>query len=86
MGVHDLLPFVGTAFEEALISQFCGAHLAVDASCWLHRGAHSCAADVANQADCERAAQTALGRWGRIDVLVQAGSGGADARLGGALG
>ena len=32
----------------------------------------TCAADVANQADCERAAQTALGRWGRIDVLVQA--------------
>ena len=32
----------------------------------------TCAADVANQTDCERAAQTALGRWGRIDVLVQA--------------
>ena len=30
------------------------------------------AADVARRAECERAAQTALGRWGRIDVLVQA--------------
>ena len=47
MGVKGLLPFVASAFEEVGLERFKGTHLAVDASGWLHRGAHVCASDLA---------------------------------------
>jgi exonuclease-1 len=47
MGVDSLLPFVSTAMSDAHISDFRGETLAVDASCWLHRGAHACTTELA---------------------------------------
>lgn len=47
MGVDGLLRFVQSASSAVHVSHFQGATLAVDASCWLHRGAHACAVDLA---------------------------------------
>ena len=47
MGVDGLLSFVGSSLSDAHISRFRGSVVAVDASCWLHRGAHACADDIA---------------------------------------
>lgn len=47
MGISGLLPFVSSASAEAHVSRFKGQRLAVDASCWLHRGAIACARDLA---------------------------------------
>ena len=46
MGVTNLLSFTASASSEAHVSQFKGGVLAVDASCWLHRGACACADEL----------------------------------------
>ena len=43
MGVDGLLPFVGTSLSYVHLGWWRGRCLAVDASCWLHRGSHACA-------------------------------------------
>lgn len=47
MGVTGLLPFISSTFTDCHLSHLRGKRAAVDASCWLHRGAHACAADLA---------------------------------------
>ena len=47
MGIDGLLPFVSSALSDAHVSQFRGMAVAVDASGWLHRGAHACATELA---------------------------------------
>ena len=46
MGIQGLLGYVGSASQETHISAFAGKTLAVDAYCWLHRGAFSCATEL----------------------------------------
>ncbi|KAL3893611.1 MAG: hypothetical protein SGPRY_014109 [Prymnesium sp.] len=46
MGVPSLLRFLGSATSEVHVSSFSGQCVAVDASCWLHRGAISCASKL----------------------------------------
>ena len=41
MGVGGLLPLISSALEDVHISRFKGQVVAIDASCWLHRGAHA---------------------------------------------
>mmetsp|Transcript_32401 Transcript_32401/g.103656 ORF Transcript_32401/g.103656 Transcript_32401/m.103656 type:complete len:289 (-) Transcript_32401:841-1707(-) len=47
MGVQGLLPFVSSASTEVSLEDFRGLTLACDASVWLHRGAISCARELA---------------------------------------
>ena len=55
MGVTGLLDFVRPACEpDVHVGRFRGQYLAVDASGWLHRGAHSCSSDLAQGKHTER--------------------------------
>ncbi|XP_077291211.1 exonuclease tos [Arctopsyche grandis] len=47
MGVTGLLGFAGAASRPASASQLAGETAAIDAYCWLHRGAFSCADKLA---------------------------------------
>lgn len=46
MGVPGLLPFLKSASQETHLEAYRGQRVAVDASCWLHRGAISCAKEL----------------------------------------
>ncbi|XP_045606109.1 exonuclease 1 [Procambarus clarkii] len=43
MGIQGLLPFLRKASREANLKDFKGQTAAIDAYCWLHKGAFSCA-------------------------------------------
>ncbi|CAI8015979.1 Exonuclease 1 [Geodia barretti] len=43
MGIQGLLPFLKEIQRDVHVSSFRGRRVAVDAYCWLHRGAYSCA-------------------------------------------
>ena len=43
MGIQGLLPFLKKCTRPANLSEFKGKTVAVDAYCWLHKGAFSCA-------------------------------------------
>ncbi|ESO87703.1 hypothetical protein LOTGIDRAFT_127400 [Lottia gigantea] len=47
MGIQGLLPFLKKIHKPMNISQFKGCTVAIDAYCWLHKGAFSCADKLA---------------------------------------
>ena len=47
MGIQGLLSYVFSSSQERHISAYAGKTVAVDAYCWLHRGAFSCATELA---------------------------------------
>ncbi|XP_067681752.1 exonuclease 1-like isoform X2 [Haliotis asinina] len=47
MGITGLLPYLKTIHTPVNISQFEGCTVAIDAYCWLHKGAFSCADKLA---------------------------------------
>ncbi|RUS76102.1 hypothetical protein EGW08_016133 [Elysia chlorotica] len=47
MGIQGLLPFLKKIHQPVNISDFKGCTVAVDAYCWLHKGAFSCAEKLA---------------------------------------
>ena len=47
MGIQGLLPFLKKIHEAVNVSQFAGCTVAIDAYCWLHKGAFSCAEKLA---------------------------------------
>ena len=47
MGIAGLLPFVKQASRTVSLKEFAGATVAVDTYCWLHKGAFSCAEQLA---------------------------------------
>tara|TARA_B110001452_G_scaffold248957_1_gene236117 strand:+ start:1395 stop:2594 length:1200 start_codon:yes stop_codon:yes gene_type:complete len=69
MGVSGLLPFVESATQECHVSQF--GSVAVDASCWLHRGARAGVPDMLHGRDPTK---RSLGFSLRmIDMLLKSG-------------
>lgn len=46
MGITGLLPFLRGIQREVHVSSFRGRRVAVDAYCWLHKGAYSCATQL----------------------------------------
>lgn len=48
MGVQGLLPFLEKATKPCHISEFRGQVVAIDTYCWLHKGASSCAFELAS--------------------------------------
>ncbi|XP_063681939.1 exonuclease 1-like [Bolinopsis microptera] len=47
MGITGLLPFLSNIHKKVHVGQYAGRCVAVDTSCWLHRGAFSCAFELA---------------------------------------
>ncbi|XP_052767199.1 exonuclease 1-like [Mya arenaria] len=47
MGIQGLLPFLKKIHQPVNVSQFAGCTVAIDAYCWLHKGAFSCAEKLA---------------------------------------
>ena len=47
MGIQGLLPFLKKLHTPVNIAQFQGQTAAIDAYCWLHKGAFSCAEKLA---------------------------------------
>ena len=43
MGIQGLLPFLKDSSVNCNVKDFRGQTVAVDAYCWLHKGAFSCA-------------------------------------------
>ena len=43
MGIQGLLPFLKKIHDPINIAKFVGCTVAIDAYCWLHKGAFSCA-------------------------------------------
>ena len=54
MGIENLLTFVKPASTEKDIYSYCGKSVAVDAMCWLHRGAVACAYELLIGADTDK--------------------------------
>ena len=47
MGITGLLPFLKKIHVPVNVSKFAGCTVAIDAYCWLHKGAFSCAEKLA---------------------------------------
>jgi len=47
MGIVGMLPLLKAAATPAHVSNYRGQRVAVDAYAWLHRGAYSCATELA---------------------------------------
>ena len=47
MGIQGLIPFLKDIHEKISISEYAGKRVAIDAYCWLHRGAYACAFQLA---------------------------------------
>ncbi|XP_045161100.2 exonuclease 1-like [Mercenaria mercenaria] len=47
MGIQGLLPFLKKIHQPVNVAQFAGCTVAIDAYCWLHKGAFSCAEKLA---------------------------------------
>ena len=55
MGIKGLLPFLNAAQRDVNIVSFRNQRAAVDAYCWLHRGAYSCALQLVMKTEsCEK--------------------------------
>lgn len=46
MGISGLLPFLKKSSVNTNVRQFKGKTVAIDAYCWLHKGAFSCAEKI----------------------------------------
>lgn len=47
MGIQGLIPFLEKSSRPINISLYSGCTVAIDAYCWLHKGAFSCADKLA---------------------------------------
>lgn len=55
MGIKGLLPFLSAAQRDVNIASFRNQRAAIDAYCWLHRGAYSCALQLVMKTEsCEK--------------------------------
>lgn len=53
MGIHGLLPFLKAYAQRANIREFRGQTIGVDAMCWMHKGAFSCAQELVEETDTD---------------------------------
>ena len=54
MGIKGLLQFLSSAQRDVNVSSFKGQTVAIDAYCWLHKGAYSCAMQLVMKTEkCE---------------------------------
>ena len=55
MGIKGLLQFLSNAQRDVHIGSFKGQTVAIDAYCWLHKGAYSCALQLVMKTEkCEK--------------------------------
>ncbi|KAJ9593956.1 hypothetical protein L9F63_014597 [Diploptera punctata] len=53
MGIQGLIPFLEKATRRANIGDFAGCCVAIDAYCWLHKGAYTCVEKLARGEPCD---------------------------------
>lgn len=53
MGITGLIPFLKKSTIAVNISQYSGQCVAIDAYCWLHKGAYSCIEKLARGEECD---------------------------------
>ncbi|XP_046985139.1 exonuclease 1 isoform X1 [Schistocerca americana] len=53
MGIQGLIPFLKKCTRSAHISHFSGQCVAIDAYCWLHKGAYACVEKLARGEPCD---------------------------------
>jgi exonuclease 1 len=76
MGINGLLPVLKPICDRKSVSSFSGLRVGVDASSWLHKGAFSCALELATGAPTTRYVDYCMYRvrmllhFGAIPVLV----------------
>ena len=46
MGIQGLLPVLKTITRRVHVSAYSGQTVAVDAYCWLHKGAYTCSKEI----------------------------------------
>lgn len=46
MGIQGLLPVLKSITRPVHVSEYRGHRVAVDAYCWLHRGAYTCSVEL----------------------------------------
>ena len=46
MGIQGLLPALKSVAERRSVAEYCGRSVAVDVSCWLHKGSYRCAREM----------------------------------------
>ena len=51
MGIKGLLPYLSNSQRDVNVSSFRGQTVAIDAYCWLHKGAYSCALQLMTQSE-----------------------------------
>ncbi|XP_065833500.1 exonuclease 1-like [Oscarella lobularis] len=76
MGIQGLIPFLKDIHEKISISEYAGKRVAIDAYCWLHRGAYACAFQLAQGIKADQYVKYILKRvnmlryWNVTPVLV----------------
>jgi exonuclease-1 len=53
MGIQGLIPFLEKSSRKVNIGQYAGCCVAVDAYCWLHKGAYTCVEKLARGESCD---------------------------------
>lgn len=49
MGITGLLPLLKSVTKQVHVEQLAGQSVAIDAYSWLHKGIHTCIADIYHQ-------------------------------------
>lgn len=49
MGITGLLPLLKSVTKQVHVDQLAGNSVAIDAYSWLHKGIHTCIADIYHQ-------------------------------------
>lgn len=49
MGISGLLPLLKSVTRQVHVEQLAGQSVAIDAYSWLHKGIHTCIADIYHQ-------------------------------------
>ncbi|XP_049783479.1 exonuclease 1 isoform X2 [Schistocerca cancellata] len=62
MGIQGLIPFLKKCTRSAHISHFSGQCVAIDAYCWLHKGAYACVEKLARGEPCDASRQQSRAR------------------------
>lgn len=69
MGISGLLPALAEITKTKHIRKYAGKKVAIDAYCWLHKAAYTCAQDLAKGQGMEKLLQYCLNR---IELLTKA--------------
>ena len=62
MGIQGLLPALADITKQKNVKSYSGKRVAIDAYCWLHKAAYTCAQDLAKGQGVEKLIQYCISR------------------------